>query len=245
MPSDPQNRTSFSPGVSDPAQWLALTGQQADDTLCCLEGTHTLLHPAVIAPLLALQARAQANGFSLAVASGFRSFARQQGIWNRKAQGSRPVLDTEGHPLDITRLSEDELLFAILRWSAIPGCSRHHWGTDIDIYDTGAVSPDYPLQLTTAEATGTGPFAPMHDWLDTVLSAPGCEFFRPYAQDTGGIAPERWHLSHAPTAKRYEQLLDEALLIDWLMTQDIALKPVIRKHWHHIFHRYVLVSHTT
>jgi hypothetical protein len=27
-------------------------------------------------------------------------------------------------------------------------------------------------------------------------------FFRPYTTDRGGVAPEPWHLSHAPVAKR-------------------------------------------
>ncbi len=136
----------------------------------------------------------------------------------------------------------DELLFAILRWSAIPGCSRHHWGTDIDVYDAASVTPDYSIQLTTAECTATGPFTAMHNWLDDALT--GSQFFRPYTLDIGGIAPERWHLSYAPAAARYEQLLDETRLIDWIMSQDIALKHLIRTHWHTIFHRYVNVSHS-
>ena len=32
---------------------------------------------------------------------------------------------------------------AILLWSALPGASRHHWGTDFDVFDRAAVPPDY------------------------------------------------------------------------------------------------------
>jgi LAS superfamily LD-carboxypeptidase LdcB len=191
---------------------------------------------------MALQTAAMQQGYTLAIASGFRSFARQQLIWNGKAQGTRAILDEQGCPIDKTLLSDKELLFAILRWSAIPGCSRHHWGTDIDVYDAASVSSDYTLQLTSAECTATGPFTAMHNWLDDVL--PSSQFFRPYTQDIGGIAPERWHLSYVPAAAPYEQLLDETRLIDWIMSQDIALKNLIRLHWHVIFHRYVKVSHS-
>ena len=38
-----------------------------------------------------------------------------------------------------------------MRWSAIPGSSRHHWGTDLDVYDAAAVTPDYQVQLTPQE----------------------------------------------------------------------------------------------
>jgi hypothetical protein len=32
-------------------------------------------------------------------------------------------------------------------------------------------------------------------------------FFRPYATDRGGVAPEPWHLSHAAVAKRAQAAL--------------------------------------
>lgn len=244
VPTDPQICKPISPTLTLGADWLATTGRQAADALAAAPGTSGLLHPDVIPALSRMQSDAALNGFTLAIASGYRSFDRQRIIWNSKATGQRPVLDSNGQPLDISKMHDDELLFAILRWSAIPGCSRHHWGTDMDVFDEAAVPTGYNVQLTTAEATGSGPFAPLHDWLDTYLASSDSEFFRPYALDTGGIAPERWHLSHRPTAKRYEQCLNETRLIDWLMTQDIALKTSIYKHWHTLFHRYVLVNRT-
>ena len=47
----------------------------------------------------------------------------------------RPLLDANNQPLDALQLGETERLHAILHWSALPGTSRHHWGTDLDIYD--------------------------------------------------------------------------------------------------------------
>lgn len=223
--------------------WQELTGQSAAALGPVAEGQPFLLHAEVLLHWNNLAVRAQTAGFSLQIASAWRGFDRQRLIWNGKATGARPVLDECGDPVDITLLSDDELLFAMLRWSAIPGCSRHHWGTDLDVFDAAAVAQDYAVQLTTAECTDCGPFAALHRWLDTALQERDAVFFRPYAVDRGGIAPERWHLSCRPVAARYESLLDEGRLIDWIMTQDIALKERIQCRWHDIFHRYVLVQH--
>lgn len=223
--------------------WLVLTGQQQAVLRPVVEGGSFLLHHEALQHWQALVTRAAVAGFRLAIASAWRSFDRQLLIWNGKASGQRAVLDAEGKRLDITRLSQDQLLFAILRWSAIPGCSRHHWGTDLDVFDAAAVPLDYCVQLTADECTGCGPFAGLHAWLDDVLQQSGAAFFRPYARDAGGIAPERWHLSCGAVAGRYEAMLDEGRLIDWIMGQDIALKDRIRVHWQDIFHRYVLVQH--
>jgi hypothetical protein len=38
-------------------------------------------------------------------------------------------------------------------------------------------------------------------------------FYRPYAVDRGGVAPERWHLSYAPLAAACERGLSASLLL--------------------------------
>ena len=38
-------------------------------------------------------------------------------------------------------LAPDALIETILLWSALPGGSRHHWGTDVDVFDAAAVAP--------------------------------------------------------------------------------------------------------
>ena len=55
------------------------------------------------------------------------------------------------------------------------------------------------MQLTPAEVAPGGPFDALHRWLDERMAAHASQgFFRPYARDCGGVAPERWHLSYAP-----------------------------------------------
>jgi D-alanyl-D-alanine carboxypeptidase len=195
------------------------------------------VHKQLVAPLLALKAAASAVGFDLRVASGFRSFDRQLNIWNAKATGARPLLDSAGCLLDPTCLLPEQVMMAILRWSALPGGSRHHWGCEIDIYDAAAVAGDYRLLLEPSESEGDGPFTKMHRWLDGYL--PSTDFYRPYAKDTGGVAPEPWHLSYAPLAEQYSNSFEQQQLFELLQSTDIALKPQILAHLDMIVTRFM------
>lgn len=198
-----------------------------------------LIHREVVAPLEQLCQQAQDAGYELRVASGFRSFQRQLAIWNGKVSGQRVVLDHAGQPLDMTALGEREKMLAILRWSALPGTSRHHWGTDVDVWDAASVSSDYTVQLTAQECGEDGPFFSLHCWLDQMIVGAQCDFFRPYCIDRGGIAPEPWHLSYRPVATQYEQLLQPHALRSVLEASDIALKQVVLSSLDEIFARYV------
>ena len=178
-----------------------LTGRDASHLSELADGQR--LVPAAAAAFRQLQGDARQAGFELAIASSYRSFERQLAIFNGKARGERPLHDDRGRPLAFPALSPQQLLHAILRFSALPGTSRHHWGTDLDVYDAAAVGPDYQLQLTPQEVQPPGPFAPLHAWLDQRMAAGQSHgFFRPYGEDRGGVAPERWHLSYAPLARQ-------------------------------------------
>ena len=199
------------------------------------------IHRDLVAPLAQLVADASRAGFDLAVASAFRSFERQCLIWNDKATGKRPVLADNGSSLDVTQLSSEQLLFAILRWSALPGASRHHWGTDIDVYDRRALPPGYQVRLTLDETVGSGIFAGLHAWLDEYLVNAETGFFRPYRRLLGGVAPEPWHLSYAPQAKEFQSALEPGALRDLISESNIALKAQILKHFDEIYARFVWV----
>lgn len=173
------------------------------------------LQPVVASAFAALQADALHAGFELAIASSFRSYSRQLAIWNGKASGQRGIHDDAGHPVVIDQLAPEEQLRAILRYSALPGSSRHHWGTDLDVYDAGAIGSDYQLELSPSEVAPGGIFDPLHCWLDRRMAAGESRgFYRPYGADRGGVAPERWHLSYAPLAANCESRLTAQLLLD-------------------------------
>jgi len=197
------------------------------------------VHPQLVPALSALTQKAAEAGFDMRIASGFRSFERQLLIWNNKASGVRSVLDQFGQPIALTSLKEYQQVFAILRWSALPGASRHHWGTDIDVYDVSRMPADYQLQLTMEETQGNGYCSAFHRWLTQELQRSPNGFFRPYVAGVGGIAPEPWHLSYAPLARSFATQLTEASLRKIIKETDIALKGSILKNLRKIFNKYI------
>ncbi|MDB2479735.1 M15 family metallopeptidase [Porticoccaceae bacterium] len=199
-----------------------------------------LVHRDIVTPLTELQQNAAAAGFDLRLCSGFRSFDRQLHIWNAKLSGLRPVVDDSGTEINLEQLSPWQQIQAVMRWSALPGASRHHWGTDIDIYDRAAMPANYQLQLIPAEVEGQGMFAPMHNWLDKRLAERG--FYRPYGTDTGGIAPERWHISYRPLAQNFARELTPEVLEQRLQGTELLLLEVVLDHLDEIMQRYIWVD---
>lgn len=220
-----------------------LVGQ--DETQLCLPdeaaGLGAPLHRMAVPPFEALRAAAAERGFDVRILSGFRSFERQLSIWNRKARGELAVLDSSARPLDITTLSPRDLVFAILRWSALPGASRHHWGTDLDVYDEAARPEGYEVDLVPAEVESGGMFARLHEWLDErMAAATAFGFYRPYDIDRGGVAPERWHLSYSPGASEFLRYLSPDVLRATITSADMALKTIVLGHLEEIHARFVV-----
>ena len=172
---------------------------------------------------LKLSKRAAKAGFDMRIASAFRSYDRQTRIINEKWLGQRVVLNDQGDRLDRSVLTDAQWLEAILRFSALPGPSRHHWGTDLDIWDAAAVDPNYTLSLTGAEYGPGGVFEEMTQWLDARIAADDAEgFFKPYDRDRGGVAPEPWHISYRPVASDYPALVALGSLMPlWTGSPDI------------------------
>ena len=209
--------------------------QQAD-------GRQVLLHRQMLADLGDLHNRLALSGFQMHIASGFRNFHRQQHIYTAKWLGQRLIVDHLGQPLSYQNLSEYERLLAILRWSALPGASRHHWGTDFDIYDALAKPDGYDVQLVPDEVSVTGMFAAMHECLDEMMLAEDFPFFRPYVVDRGGIAPERWHISYAPLAVEYQNCVSEELVLAALSVHELVGLEVLEPHIADIYKRFIYVD---
>ena len=168
------------------------------------------LHAQTVAPFLSMRRAAQADGFDLQPISGFRDFSRQLAIWNGKFTGARPMLDASGAPIDARELEAGERIDAILLWSALPGASRHHWGTDVDLIDGRATPPGYHPQLTPEEFSPGGPYAALAEWLGAHAARFG--FFRPYQGVLSGVRPEPWHFSFAPIAENARRSLSLGVL---------------------------------
>lgn len=204
-----------------------------------LEGTKYLIHREMLPSLLKLQTSAKEDGFDLQVTSGFRDFDRQLKIWNAKARGEKELMDDFGSPLVYQVLTPNEILFSILRWSALPGASRHHWGSDIDVFD-GRTQRLEDVQLIPSESEIGGPAYKLHQWLDEQIRMnKSFGFYRPYSSDRGGVSPERWHLSFAPLSQTFEKEMNLNLLRDTIENSQIELKDEILKNLEIIFKKYI------
>jgi len=157
------------------------------------------LHADVVAPFSNLRRAALDDGFDLMPVSSFRAFSHQLAIWNGKFSGERPMYDAAGRRIDVGELASADRIEAILSWSALPGASRHHWGTDVDLVDRRATAPGYKIRLTPDEFAAGGPYAALTEWLDANAARFG--FFRPYCGVRSGVASEPWHFSFAPVAE--------------------------------------------
>ena len=199
-----------------------------------------LIHKDVLEPFITLKNAAIEEGFNLSICSAYRSFDRQRVIWNDKLSGLRPVLDQFSNPIDLNQLTDWQKVKAVLRWSALPGASRHHWGTDFDVYDAAAMIDGYKIRLVPEECQGTGVFAPMHKWLNSALSITSNSFYRPYAVDHGGVAPELWHLSYRPLADTYAQQLSAPIITQQLVKDgQLMYLDVVLAHIDEIVERFV------
>ena len=207
---------------------LELTGQ-ARTHIVDIAAPACMLHVHAAAPFLNLHRAAATAGFDLKPASAFRDFQHQLAIWNAKFNGERPLYDASGQPLDALRLAPSERIEAILQWSALPGASRHHWGTDLDLIDANAIAPGYRVQLIAAEFSGTGPFAPLTDWLAAHAARFG--FFLPFRGVRSGVQGEPWHYSFAPLAEPARRSLTPAVLRAALTAAPLAGRETSWRGW--------------
>jgi len=168
------------------------------------------LHAAAVAPFLAMRAAAARAGIDLVPVSAFRDFEHQRQIWNAKYGGERAALDRAGRPVDMARIAPGKRVETILLWSALPGASRHHWGSDIDVVDGHGVTGGYRPRLEAPEYRRGGPFVALSRWLDDHMRRFG--FYRPYTRSGSGVQPEPWHLSYVPVSQRALPLMTVDLL---------------------------------
>jgi LAS superfamily LD-carboxypeptidase LdcB len=136
------------------------------------------------------------DSIHLQIRSATRNFNYQKGIWEAKWTGEKKIED--GENLAETTPDPKERALKILRYSAMPGTSRHHWGTDVDLNS---------FENSWFEA-GVG--LDIYNW----LKAHGSEFgfCQPYtANRPSGYWEERWHWSYMPVSSGLTKLARKEL----------------------------------
>ena len=133
-----------------------------------------------------MAAAAQKEGIKLTIVSATRAFDVQKGIWEGKWLGRRKIESNKdasiAYPDPKTRALK------ILEYSSMPGTSRHHWGTDIDI---NALTNSYFEK-------GTG--LKVYEWLTKHAATYGyCQPYTAKGKDRpDGYNEEKWHWSYLP-----------------------------------------------
>ena len=153
--------------------------------LCNLDGMH-LRREARDAFVRMHEAAAKA-GISLTALSATRTFGDQASIWNRKWNGAQRM-----------GMAPVDRALDILQSSSMPGSSRHHWGTDVDMHSLE------PEDFKQGEGART------LTWLRGHAGNYGfVEVYTPEA-NRPGYQPEAWHWSYAPLSVAYLNALNGA-----------------------------------
>jgi LAS superfamily LD-carboxypeptidase LdcB len=129
---------------------------------------------------------AKQDGISLFIISATRNFEAQKRIWENKWEGRTLV---EGQNLtEVTDLEKRAKL--ILLYSSMPGTSRHHWGTDMDL---NSLENSY---------FDSGEGLKIYQWLTTHGAKYGfCQPYTSKAAGRTGYEEEKWHWSYWPLSK--------------------------------------------
>jgi len=137
-----------------------------------------------------MQAKALKSNIKIGAVSSYRSFAHQKRIWERKFKSNQAkgLLATEN-------------IKKIIEYSTIPGTSRHHWGTDIDIYQTNVKQPKGLLLENNFHNNGA--FCKLKEWMD--LYAKDFGFYLVYTDlpKRKGFKYEPWHYTYKPLSSKY------------------------------------------
>ena len=155
-----------------------------------LVGRGYRLRPEASVAFKKMKIAAKKKGFNIKVVSSYRNYQSQRRVWHRKYINSK-----------LQGLSDDEAIEKIIEYSTIPGTSRHHWGTDLDIIDTSRGIPSNSLEAE--HFVKGGKFYKFKLWLNQNAESYG--FYEVYTNDKErkGFKYEPWHFSYKPLSVNY------------------------------------------
>lgn len=167
----------------------------------------------------AMYRHAMNDGIQLQIKSATRNFNAQKVIWEGKWSGAR--LLEGGENLAETTPDPKERAMKILRFSSMPGSSRHHWGTDVDFNNLE--------NHWWAEGKGLD----MYTWLQHNASLYG--FCQPYSEGRPyGYWEERWHWSYMPVSARLtryaEANLKNEMIEGFLGSETAPMIDIVKKY---------------
>jgi D-alanyl-D-alanine carboxypeptidase len=171
-------------------------------------GRKQYLHEETLAAFLKLAEAAKKSGFNITIVSATRNFITQKAIWEEKFTGKRLV---GGKNLATAVKSDEARALTILNFSSMPGTSRHHWGTDVDVHEAKITAP---ALHNSSFKSGRG--LEFYNWM--AANAAKFGFCQPYNGDPAsrhagkfahGYQEERWHWSYRPLASQYLKMYQQ------------------------------------
>ena len=140
---------------------------------------------------------------------GYRSYKKQKSIWNNKYNKN-----FERKIFGIKNINR------IIQYSTLPGTSRHHWGTDIDIIDKRFI-PKGDL-LIEKNYTENGIYSELFSWMKKNSNKYGFYLVYDDSPERKGFKFEPWHYSYKPLSVTFlQRFIDRNLLFK--ITQDSSL----------------------
>lgn len=155
-----------------------------------LFGDDFLLQKEVYDAFLKMKLEALKSDINIQIVSSYRSYEHQNRIWERKY---RRYLNQGFTP--------EQSIKKIINYSTIPGTSRHHWATDIDLIDANAIQPVSVLQPKHFEAEGC--YRKLKLWMDENANQFGFYLVYTNNPDRKGFKYEPWHYSYKPLSHKY------------------------------------------
>lgn|SRR5690554_4187206 len=155
-----------------------------------------------------MQNAALKDNISIEVVSSYRNFDHQNRIWERKYKENTQ----QG-------LSPEEAIQKIIEYSTIPGTSRHHWGTDMDLIDGNVVRPKSVLSPGHFEDNGN--FVKFKKWMDEHCRDFGFYLVYTNKPERKGFKYEPWHYSYKPLSCNYLQAYKKLNLKDILNKESL------------------------
>lgn len=157
-----------------------------------------------------MKTAAAKENIRIEVVSAYRSFERQKQIFERKYK----QFTAQG-------LSPEETIEKIIEYSTIPGTSRHHWGTDLDIIEANAPRP--ATILMPENFHGNGPYCNLKTWLNE--NAEKFDFYEVYTDNGNrkGFKYEPWHFSYAPVSIQMLKEYKEKINVKQMLSEEKIL----------------------
>ena len=173
-------------GKTEPARDTNMVNIKSDYA----SGKGMFMHKEAYDAFKEMHKAAASDGINLTIISAMRTFNHQKRIWENKWNGYQKLAgDVYATDIDdpVERARE------ILKYSAMPGTSRHHWGTDVDLNS---------LQNSYFESSKG---KKVYKWLKKHAGIYGfCQPYTPHGKGReGGYEEEKWHWSYLPIAENY------------------------------------------